>query len=75
MDVKWKGYGGSFNSWIDKKEIVQMSEYFPEPKSSGERVKVELDLSNYAAKTEFKKCNRCWCIKIFSESWFSNLET
>ena len=36
-----------------------MSEYFPEPKSSGERVKVELDLSNYAAKTEFRKCNRC----------------
>ena len=36
-----------------------MSEYFPEPKSSGERVKVELDLSNYAAKTEFKKFNRC----------------
>ena len=25
-----------------------MSEYFPEPKSSGGRVKVELDLSNYA---------------------------
>ena len=34
-----------------------MSEYFPEPKSSGERVKVELDST--AAKTEFKKCNRC----------------
>ena len=25
-----------------------MSEYFPEPKSSGGRVKVELDLSNWA---------------------------
>ena len=24
-----------------------MSEYFPKPKSLGERVKVELDLSNY----------------------------
>ena len=20
--VKWKGYGNSFNSWIDKKDIV-----------------------------------------------------
>ena len=29
-----------------------MSEYFPEPKSLGRRVKVELDLSNYATKTE-----------------------
>ena len=27
-----------------------MSEFFPEPKSLGGRVKVELDLSNYAAK-------------------------
>ena len=31
-----------------------MSEYFPETKSSGERVKVELDLYHYA-----KKYNRC----------------
>ena len=27
-----------------------MSGFFPEPKSSGGRVKVELDLPNYAAK-------------------------
>ena len=27
-----------------------MSEYFPELKYSGEKVKVELDLSNYATK-------------------------
>ena len=31
-----------------------MREYFPEPKSSGGRVKVELDLSNYATKPDFK---------------------
>ena len=31
-----------------------MSEYFPELKSSGERVKVELDLSNYATKEDLK---------------------
>ena len=30
-----------------------MSEYFPEPNSLG-KVKVELDLSNYAAKTNLK---------------------
>ena len=28
-----------------------MSEYFPEPKSSGGRVRVEVDLSNYITKT------------------------
>ena len=31
-----------------------MSEYFPEPKSSGEREKVVLDLSNYATKSDLK---------------------
>ena len=31
-----------------------MSEYFPVSKSSGGRVKVELDLSNYATKAELK---------------------
>ena len=31
-----------------------MSEYFAEPKSLGGRVKVELDLSNYAAKADLK---------------------
>ena len=31
-----------------------MSEYFPEPKSSGGRMKFELDLSNSATKTDLK---------------------
>ena len=29
-------------------------EYFPEPKSSGVRTKVELDFSNYATKADLK---------------------
>ena len=41
-----------FNNWIDKKHRLQMSEYFPEPKSSGGRVKVELDLTNNATKAD-----------------------
>ena len=31
-----------------------MSEYFPEPKSKG-RVKIELDLCNYATKADLDK--------------------
>ena len=31
-----------------------MSEYFPQAKSLGERVKVELDLSNYVIKADLK---------------------
>ena len=41
-----------------------MSKYFPEPKFSGGRVKVELDLSNYATKVDLKKCNWYRYIKI-----------
>ena len=52
--VKWKCYDSSFNIWVDKKDIAKMIEYFPEPKSSGGRVKVELDLSNYATKADLK---------------------
>ena len=31
-----------------------MNEYFPEPKSLGEKVKVELDLSDYITKADLK---------------------
>ena len=44
----------TFNSWIDKKDIVYLSEYLPEAKSLRERAKIELDLSNYAIKTDLK---------------------
>ena len=40
-----------------------MSAYFPEPKSSGGRVKVELDLSNYATKANIKNATSV-CEKI-----------
>ena len=53
--VKWKGHDSSFNSWIDKKDVVQMSEYFPEPKTLGGKVKVELYLSNYATKADLEQ--------------------
>ena len=52
--VKWKGYDSSFNSWIDKKRHSINVWIFPEPKSLGGRVKVELDLSNYSRKADLK---------------------
>ena len=36
-----------------------MSEYFPKPKSLGANMKVELDLSNYATKADFKNATGC----------------
>ena len=40
--VKWKDYDNSFNIWIDKKDIFQMSEYFPKQKSLQKSVKVDV---------------------------------
>ena len=60
--VKWKGYDSSFNSWIDKASVVQrtlkrsykMSKYFPPYNNHSKKIKVELDLSNYATKKDIK---------------------
>ena len=41
-----------------------MSKYFPDTKSSRERLRVELDLSNYVKKA-VKKRNKCSYIKIW----------
>ena len=55
-----------------------MSEYFTEPKSSGRRVKVELDLSNYATKADLKNATRVdtskFTIKIDLASLKSNID-
>ena len=85
--VKWKGYGNSFNKWIDKtgikrkKKKFSIKDFFSKCdqicsflwilshllwksllenfifcalKSSGKRVKVELDLCNYATNQILK---------------------
>ena len=55
------------------KKTFKICEYFPEPKSLGGRVKIELYLSNYAAKT-LKKCNRCW-LKFAKKVDLANLKS
>ena len=52
-----------------------MSEYFPEPKSSGERVKVELDLSNYATKSDLKNATGFDKSKFAREVDLANLKS
>ena len=53
--VKWKGYDNSFNSCIDKKDLVYMSQYFPKPyEPFGGDINVKVDLSNYATKTDLQ---------------------
>ena len=38
--VKRKGCNNSFSGWIDKKYIVQMSQYFPKPRPLGGNTKI-----------------------------------
>ena len=45
--IKRKCYDNLFNSWKYKIDIAQTSKYFPEPKSSGERVKEVCVQNNY----------------------------
>ena len=63
--VKWEGYDNSFNSWIDKKDLVwfywllfhwiKMSQYFPKPyEPFGGDINVKVDLSNYATKADIE---------------------
>ena len=67
--VKWKGYDSSFNSWIDKKDLVwfyrlrfhciKISQYFPKPyEPFGGDVNIKVDLSNYATKTDIKNISQ-----------------
>ena len=54
--VNWKEYDNLFNSWIDKKDLVYMSQYFPKPyEPFGGDINVKVDLSNYATKTDLKE--------------------
>ena len=48
-----------------------MSEYFPEPKSLEGKGKVELALSNYAAKVDLKNATAVDTAKFAKKGWFS----
>ena len=52
-----------------------MSEYFPEPKSLGERVIVELDLSNYATKADLKTTTGVDTSKFAKKADLANLKS
>ena len=52
-----------------------MTEYFPEPKSFGEKLKVELDLSNYATKANLKNAASVDISKFAKNFDFANLKS
>ena len=78
--VKWKGYDDSFNSWIDKKDLVQycikMSQYFPKPYEAfcGD-INVKVNLSNYATKADIKNISHVDTLSFALKTNLANLNT
>ena len=58
--VKWKGYDNSFNSWIDKKDLLYMSSgYFLTYSTAKNKiVDIKLNLSGYVTQKEFKNLTK-----------------
>ena len=63
------------NSWIDKKALYKISQYFRKPYSRfGKNIKVELDLSNYAAKADLKVATEVDTYNLAAKSDLANLK-
>ena len=52
-----------------------MSQYFPPYRSSGRNIKVELDLSNYATKTDLKNVTQVDVSSFALKSNLASLKT
>ena len=76
LHVKWKGYDNSFNSWIDKKTLYKMSQYFPKPYEPfrGD-INVTVDLSNYATKDNIKSITDIDTSSFALKANFAHLKT
>ena len=70
---KWKAFGNPFNIWIDKKDTAKLNKYFPEPKSFEVKVRVELDLFNYATRADLKNATGFDTSKFAEKTDLANL--
>ena len=74
-------YDNSFNSWINKKDLVwlyyiKMSKFFPKSFRSFRRnINVKLDLSNYATKTDIKNISHVDTSIFALKTNLANLKT
>ena len=83
--VEWKSYDSSFNSWIDKKDLVsfywlhlhcvKISQYFRKPyEPFGGEINVKVDLSNYATKADIKNISHVDTSSFALKSNLASLE-
>ena len=75
MYVKWKGYNNSFNSWIDKKDLIKRASTFDNIEGLEETFKKKLDLSSYATKTDLKNVTHVDVSSFASKTNLASLKT
>ena len=84
--LRWRGHNSSFNSWIDKKDLVlfhklhfhciKISQYFSKlVEPFGGAVNVKVELSNYAVKTDIKNISRVDTSSFALKSTLVSLKT
>ena len=75
--VKWERYNNSLKVGLIKKIFIKMSQYFPKPFNShfGDSIKVKIDLSNYATKTDIKNISHFDTSSFALKTNLANLKT
>ena len=75
--VKWKGYSNSFNTWIDKKNLIKRFNTFHhiDVLEKTLETSVELDLSSYATKTDLKNVAHVDVSSFALKTNLANLKT
>ena len=71
---KWKGYENLFNTATNKKDILWNILYKRWVKRSAGNVQVELDISNYAAKTDLKGVTGIDTSKLAAKSGLASMK-
>ena len=72
--VKWNDYNNSFNRWIDKKILLYKMSYFPVPYTySKNKIEVELDLANYATRSDSKNATSVGTLQFAKKVDLANL--
>ena len=79
--IKWKGYANSFNSWLDKKDLVwfyctKTSQYFPKQNEPfGGDINVKVELSNCATKADINNISHVDTLSFALKTNLLNLKT
>ena len=70
-----KVFDNFFNSWIDKKDLIHMGQYFPKTNENfGGNINVRFDISNYATKSDWNNATWIDTSKLTAKSNLASLK-